>query len=95
MLFLQDRRRAHLLNFRFIRKTKPGLLNVREVRTRAHDAPLFNVNIPRCEAFKRSVDYFGAIEWNNLTVEPRNIDLYLPFRYHMRTEMLKPLTAVV
>ena len=92
--FLQDRRRAHLLNFMYIRKDKPGMLNVREIRTRAHDAPLFNVNIPRCEAFKRSVSCIGAVEWNNLAVEHRNIDMYLPFKYHMKKEMLKPLAAI-
>ena len=79
----------------YIRKSKPGLLNVRQIRTRAHDAPLFNVSIPRCEAWKRSVGYFGAVEWNNLTVEKRNIDSYLPFKYHMKNEMLQPLKAIV
>ena len=92
--FLHDRRKAHLLNFMYNRKTKPGLLNVREIRTKAHDAPLFNVNIPRCEAFKRSVGYFGGVKWNNLSIEHRNIDLYLPFKYHMKKEMLKPLNAI-
>ena len=92
--FLKDRRRTHLLNFMYIRKNKPGMLNVREIRTKAHDAPLFNVTIPRCEAFKRSVSYSGAIEWNNLSVDHRNIDLYLPFKYHIKKEMLKPLKNI-
>ena len=91
--FLHDRRKAHLHNFMYIRESRPGFLNVREIRTRAHDAPLFNVPIPRCEAFKRIVCFSGATEWNNLTVEQHNIDLYLPFKYHMKKEMLKPLNA--
>ena len=46
----------HLLNFMFNKETKPGLLNVRENRTR---------------------------------VEHRNIDLYLPFKYHIRKKNVK------
>ena len=57
--FLKDRRRAHVLNLMYIRQGKRELINTREIRTRAHDAPLFNVTIPRCEAFKRSIGYFG------------------------------------
>ena len=90
--FLKDRRKAHVLNFMFIRKNKPGLLNVREIRTRAHDAPLFNVPIPRCEAFKRSIIYSGSVEWNSLGTEARNVDAFLPFKYHRKNDMLAPLT---
>ena len=41
--FLKDRRRAHVMNFMYGRKSNVHLLNRREIRTRAHDAPLFNV----------------------------------------------------
>ena len=51
--FLKDRRAAHVNNFMYIRKKDKALLNNREIRTRAHDAPLFKVVMPRCEAFKR------------------------------------------
>ena len=46
--FLKDRRQAHMLNFMVTRKSKVHLLNNRERRTRAHDAPLFETSIPRC-----------------------------------------------
>ena len=46
--FLKDRRDAHVCNFMYKRKNKVGLLNKREIRTRAHDAPLFYVPVPRC-----------------------------------------------
>ena len=39
-------------NFMYIRKKDKALLNNREIRTRAHDAPLCKVVMPRCEAFK-------------------------------------------
>ena len=45
---LEDRRRAHLLNFMYIRRDRrPELLNNSEIKTRAHDAPLFQVPFPR------------------------------------------------
>ena len=92
--FLVDRRKAHVLNFMYVRKGKRHLLNTREIRTRAHDAPLFNVTIPRCEAYKRSVGYFGAVEWNNLSPEERNIDLFLAFKYTQKRNMLRPLERI-
>ena len=56
--FLSDRREAHTLNFMYKRKSNKKLLNNREIRTRAHDAPLFAVTIPRCAAFQHSAGYF-------------------------------------
>ena len=44
----------------YIRKSKVHLLNNRKIRTRAHDAPLFETSIPRCEAYRHSVGYSGA-----------------------------------
>ena len=78
----------------FIRKARKHLLNNREIRTRAHDAPLFQVEIPRCEAFKRSVGYHGALEWNNLDPPTRNTDSYLLFKFNRKKEMLKPLDLI-
>ena len=92
--FLSDRRNAHLLNFMYGRKGNRALLNTREMRTRAHDAPLFNVPVPRCEAFKRSISYFGSTEWNNLGPDIRNIDRYLTFKYKQKEAMLHPLNYI-
>ena len=92
--FLKDRRKAHILNFMYVRKTRPGLLNKKEIRTRAHDAPLYNVNVPRCEAFKRSVGYFGSVEWNKLRPDTRNIATLNAFKAHTKREMLSPLALI-
>ena len=80
--FLKDRREAHnvMLNFMFTRKSKVHLLNNREIRTRAHDAPLFETSIPRCEAYRRSVGYRGATKWNSLTPAIRHTATYLAFK---------------
>ena len=93
--FLKDRREAHVCNFMYKRKTNVTLLNRREIRTRAHDAPLFNVPIPRCEAFKRSVSFHGSNSWNKLTVKMRNIDSYSKFKHQQKCVMLTPLKAIV
>ena len=74
--FLKDKRSAHVMNFMYKRKDKPNLLNIREIRTRAHDAPLFEVKIPRCEAFKRSVGYFRSVKWN--ATDPTTRNRFLP-----------------
>ena len=94
--FLADRRNAHTLNFMYQRSGKrPDLLNRREIRTRAHDAPLFDTAIPRCEAFKRSVGYHGTVAWNNLPPDIRNISPYPHFKALQKREMLTPLALIV
>ena len=82
---LSNRRKAHLRNFMFLRKKAPYLLKPGDAATRARDAPLFRTMIPKCEAYKRSVLYNGAIEWNGLSVDLRNVDLLLPFKFHRKS----------
>ena len=92
--FLNDMRKAHLLNFMYLRKKDRSLLNTREIRTRAHDAPLFIVPVPRSEAFKRSVSYFGSVSWNNLLPVIRNTDSFLNFKKIQKSTMLQPLNLI-
>ena len=92
--FLADRRKAHTLNFMYKRKDRTELLNLIQIRTRAHDAPLFKVIVPRCEAFKRSVGYAGAVSWNSLPPMLRNTDSYLAFKAIQKKTMLHPLSLI-
>ena len=92
--FLKDRRVAHVNNFMYIRKKNKSLLNTREIRTRAHDAPLFTVPIPRCEAFKRSVCYSGSVWWNGLNANLRYNGNYLSFKQKQKDCMLQPLKLI-
>ena len=92
--FLKDRRAAHVLNFMYIRKGNVRLLNNREIRTRAHDAPLFEVSIPRCKSFKCSIGYFGAVSWNNLSPDVRNTPNYLAFKHVQKLKMLSPRSQI-
>ena len=92
--FLKDRRVAHVRNFMYIRKRRRDLLNTREIRTRAHDAPIFTVPIPRSEAFKRSVGYSGSVEWNSLKADLHNTNNYLSFKEKQKILMLQPLKVI-
>ena len=78
---LENRRKVHLRNFMFQRKSNDQLLDTIPVNMKARDAPLFKTEFPRYEAYKRSVLYNGATEWNSLPVDVRNIDQFLPFKF--------------
>ena len=88
MARLADRRVAHLRNYMYKRSQEESYLDKREVNTRERDANVFKVFIPKGEAYKRSVLYKGAVEWNNLEVETRNINSYLAFKNKQKNWMI-------
>ena len=77
---LVNRRETHLLNFMFRNKHNAKLLNVRNLRTRLHDAPVFLTVKPGCEKYKTNVFYKGATLWNSLPTHTRNIETYNVFK---------------
>ena len=85
---LADRRVAHLRNYMYKRSQDESYLDKREVNTRERDANVFKVFIAKGEAYKRSVLYKGAVEWNNLEVETRNINSYLAFKNKQKNWMI-------
>ena len=68
MPHLENRRVTHIN-----RVSKPSLLDDSEIRTMAHDTQLFKLQVPKVEAYKRSLQFAGSLQWNNLPVETRNI----------------------
>ena len=54
---LNARREAHLINFMFKYRNNNKFLNNRNVRTRLHDAPVFNTVKPNNEKYKNNVFY--------------------------------------
>ena len=56
------------------------IVNRKEVSTRAHDALLFTVLHPNSEKYKRNIYYKGALKWNELSVQNRNIEKYENFK---------------
>ena len=59
------------------------------VNTRLHDGPVFNVTHPNSEPIKRSVMYAGALDWNNLDADVRNINENVHFKRIQKSWMLK------
>ena len=86
---LEARRAAHINNFMLGRTAREELMDVRNIRTRAHDAPLFKVKVPRVEAYKRSLEYSGSVCWNNLPAEIRNIKDVKVFKARQKGTMLE------
>ena len=77
---LDIRREAHMVNFMFKLKNDVRYLTVRNIRTRLHEAPVFNTVKPNREKFKQNVFYYGAMKWNGLSVDIRNIASYDEFK---------------
>ena len=89
---LEIRRKVHLRNFMFKMKKKNCNLvdnTGMPVHTRLHDGPVFKVTHPNSDLIKRSVMYSGALEWNNLDSEIRNIDDIVLFKRKQKFWMLE------
>ena len=77
---LTYRRIAHLRNYMFKRAQKDNYLDKSDIRTRAHAAPLLKVLKSDTKTFDKSIFIKGGTEWNNLSVEVRNIKSYDSFK---------------
>ena len=89
MPLLKFRREAHVNNFMYNRLKRTDLVDSRDIRTRAHDAPLFKVSVPKYEAYKRSVKHAGAVQWNNLPNACRSINNFESFKANQKRLMTK------
>ena len=72
---LKDRRLTHLLVFMHKCKHNDQLLKTQEIRTRLHNATVFYTYKPNNEKARSNVFYRGAIEWNKLPANNRNLDI--------------------
>ena len=88
---LEDRRKVHITNFVYRRLEKGIQHDERDIPTRRHDAPLFLVPFPHNESFKRSVQYSGAVTWNNLPVNTRMLNHYDVFKVHQKKTIVQKL----
>ena len=70
---LENRRKVHLRNYMFRNKNKCAPIEDDVILTRSNSGPTFNVIKPNCEYFKRNVYYNGAVEWNSLDADIRNL----------------------
>ena len=81
----------HLRNVMFKMKTDIEHLNMRDIRTCLHDAPVFELIKPTCEKSKNNVSYNGAVTWKNLHVNSCNIEAYKKFKFQQKKWALSQL----
>ena len=88
---LENRRTVHLRNYMFKNKSKCINNTTKEklIITRENAGPKFQVAKPNCEAYKRNVLYTGAVDWNSLDAEKRNIKSYHEFKRMQKSWLLK------
>ena len=88
---LNVRRQVHLRNYMYkIKNEKNNLVNNDDsnINTRLHDGPVFKVTHPNSEPIKRSIMYAGALEWNSLDADIRNIEDIDKFKRNQKVWML-------
>ena len=88
---LKSRRIAHVNNFMYSRLSKFELVDKRDIRTRAHAAPLFKVKTPNLTTFMRSVGYAGATQWNSLPQGARNLGHLASFKARQKKELIESI----
>ena len=77
---LENRRKEHLRNFMFRNKSKCVKKEENVITTREKSGPTFKILKPNCESFKRNIYYSGAVEWNNLDADIRNLKEFFKFK---------------
>ena len=87
---LERRRTCHLNNFMFKRNENIEIIDNNDdmVVTRSMSSKKFIVNKPNIETYKRSINYSGAVCWNKLPNNTKNIDLFEIFKFNQKKEML-------
>ena len=65
----------------FRQKENTEIVVQREIRTRRHDAVIFETCRPNLEKYlkKKGAVYRGILDWNNLEADIRNIESYNEF----------------
>ena len=71
---LEKRHDCHLMLFMHKQSLKECLLKKKIRETRMHSAPVFNTYKPNNEKSRNNIIYKGAIEWNNLPANVRNLN---------------------
>ena len=79
---LEKRRICHVNNFMYNRNANIEENSENNIQTRSKSSKKFIVNKPNFEAYKRSIIYSGAMKWNALKNETKNIQIYEAFKYH-------------
>ena len=82
---LESRRKLHLLLFMHKQTNKANFVKQTNIRTRLHCAPVFKTYKPNNEKVKQNVMYRGAITWNALPANDRNVT-FVKFKSKLKRE---------
>ena len=82
----------HLKLYMYKQKGNIFIVNNRNVRTRAHDAALFQTTKPNSEKCKKNVFFKGALAWNSLSVQVRKAQTYMNIKDMLNQQLI---TAIV
>ena len=92
---LENRRIYNLRKYMFRQKENMNLVVQREIRTRRHDAIIYETSRPNLEKYKKGATYRGVIEWNGLDVDTRNIEFFKDFKIAQKKIMMDKTLNIV
>ena len=78
--YLVDRRNIHIENFMYHRSRDVDYMDARNLRTRAFDGPMVKVLHSNSATYSRSVEFYGAVLWNDLSPMRRSEESYEKFK---------------
>ena len=77
-----------LRKYMYKHKDNIDLVVQREIRTRRHDAVIYEACRPNLEKYKKGAIYRGVLEWNSLGPEIRNIETFQKIKNVQKQWML-------
>ena len=90
-ILLEDRRRAHLLNYMYKGKNNINYLANQGRNTRLFEGAVLNTVVAKRKAAERSIYIKGAAAWNALPASIRNLPSYQIFKYHQKSWLRETL----
>ena len=91
---LEARRIYNLRKYMFRQKENQNLVVQREIRTRRHDAVIFETCRPILEKYKKGAIHRGFLEWNNFDVNIRNINSFMEFKSVQKKWMIDQFVII-
>ena len=81
-----------LRKYMYKQKDNKELVVQREIRTRRHDAVIYETCRPKLEKYKKGAIYRGVLEWNDLDTKTRNIETFCEFKKVQKQWMLDKIS---
>ena len=85
---LEPRRACHITNFVYQRAHDPKYVRVIERQLRRFNAPILTEIAANNSTFSRSILFQGALHWNSLPINERNIQEYNSFKRVQKSKLI-------